>query len=332
MTPQEAEAAIGKQDTKDYFLAPLKHADGLPPQAQVLATSLRDPRIAVLAQQYERHDGEAKSAQKTYKDTLGNANLAVLAATILGALMMAAQIMAGTFTKVQNLVVVAGLLAGVAAALGSMWLFRAREGNLLERWLTLRAKAETGRVSYFSALADVPGDADMRLLTLEYFRRYQLDVQRNFFAARGKDHKMSAERSLRWGGYAVGLSSLSGIGAGIQGLSGGPWTALGAVSVIGGALAAYAGAYESMSQDKRNAERYERALEALELLASKIGETRAAIIGGNSEVLKAFVTALNEQLVLEHRQWLEAGKGAQAAVATLEAALAKVTKTEAKKE
>jgi roadblock/LC7 domain-containing protein len=335
MTPEEAEAAIGRQDGKDYLLEPLQHADGLPPQARALAAALRDPRIAVLAQQYTRHDGEAGKAQKAYKDTLGQANLAVLAATVLGAVMMAAQMLATTYSNLQGLnavVIVAGLLAGLAAAFGSMWLFRAREGNLLQRWLTSRAKAEADRVGYFATLADLPGDADLRLLTLEYFRRYQLDVQRNFFDRRGNEHRASAERTLRRGGIAAGISSLAGIGVGIGGLSGGSWAALGALSVVGGALAAYAGAYEAMSQDKRNAERYEHSLEALDLLASKIGETRTAIVNGSADALKAFVTAVNEQLMLENRQWLEAGKGAESALASLETALAKARKPDPKKE
>jgi hypothetical protein len=51
---------------------------------------------------------------------------------------------------------------------------------------------------------------------------------------------------------------------------------------------------------------------------------RKAVADGNAEALKAFVSAVNEQLATEHRQWLEAGQGAKKAMETVEAALAKV--------
>ena len=334
MTPDEARAAIGEQGADDYILAPVTHAKELPPSAQALAHALGDSRLHILIEQYARHDKAANDAQVLYKSTLKHANLAVLAATILGALMMAAQIMVTTYSdfvtdhpKLHYVVIATGILAGIAATAGSMWLFKAREGQLLERWLNCRAKAETDRGSYFATLAAAADDPALRLLKLEYFRRYQIDVQRNFFATRSLKHRKAAERTLRLGAYAVGLSSLSGIAGGVLGFSGGPWTALGALSVIGGALGAYAGAHEAMSQDKRNAERYENALEALELLAAKLDEVRKAIADGSTEALKTFVSAVGEQLTIEHRQWLEGGQGAKKAVETVEAALDKFAKT-----
>ena len=320
----KAIAAIGAQQANDDQFKPDAHAEMFKEAEPSLATFLGEPQLDVLARQYIRNDADATLRQSLFKTTMIRANLAVLAATIFGGLMMAGQIGAASYPVLQNLVIVCGLLGGVAATVGSMWLFRAREGNLLEDWMQTRAKAEASRNEYFKVLAKLPAAPAESLLCLEYFRRYQIELQCNYFGKRAGQYRKSAEKTLRLGGYAVALSSLSGLGGGILGLSGGSpaWTSLGALSVIGGALSAYANAYESMNQGRRNALRYEQTLESLEMLKARIGETRKAIAAGNAEALTAFVAAVNEQLSLHHRQWMEASEGVKSVMATLSAALA----------
>jgi hypothetical protein len=322
----------------------LKHADELPELARPLAAALRNSKVHVLAEEYARHDDIAGRAQAAYRSTLLRANSAVLAATVLGAVMMAAQVLVSTCHEasattladrllscsfdlrwLQPIGLAAGIVAGLAAIVSSMWLFKAREGQLLERYLSCRAKAEAERGSYFSALvAHAPEDVSLRLLKLEYFRRYQLDVQRDYFEHASERHSKAAERTLRFGAYAVGLSAIPVFFAGSLGISGGHWTALGAFSVIGAGIGAFTSAHEAMSQNKRNAERYENALEALELLLAKLDDVRAAIVAGSADALKTFVAAVNEQLATEHRQWLEAEQNAKKAIEMVEAALTKV--------
>ena len=222
----------------------------------------------------------------------------------------------------------AGILAGLAAIASSMWLFKAREGQLLERWLNFRARAEAERGGYFSTLAaHAPDDIPLRLLKLEYFRRYQLDVQRGYFMHASTRHARAAQRTLRFGAYAVGLSAIPVFFAGSLGATEGHWTALGALSVIGAGIGALTGAHEAMSQNRRNAERYENALEALELLEAKLDDVRDAIAAGSTDALKTFVAAVNEQLATEHRQWLEAEQNAKKSIEMIEASLSKMQKT-----
>jgi dsDNA-binding SOS-regulon protein len=329
MTPKDAQDAIGEQDETDFILAPSTHAEKLPASAQALAVLLKDPQLSVLAEQYERHDGAANAARDEYKATLTRANGAVLAATTLSALMMAAQILAGAFLQygdqLRGVAAVAGVLAGLAATLGARWLFRAREGRLLERWLGCRAKAETERGAYFSTIAEGPDEAPLRLLKLEYFRRYQVDVQRNYYAVASARHAKAAQRTLRIGAFAVALSSIPAF-FGAFSAGEGAWSALATLSVIGGAIAAYTAAHEAMTQDRRNAERYEHALETLEMLAAKLGQVRKAVAEGSAEALKVYVTAVNEQLTVEHRQWLESAQGAKKAEDTIDASLGKLDK------
>ena len=220
-----------------------------------------------------------------------------------------------------------GILAAISAALAAMWLHQLRGGQYLQRWMSIRAKAESHRIDYFAkatASSRWPADPWSDLLRLEYFRRYQLDVQRAFLASRGNDHRDQAERTLRLGGIAAGLAALSAALGGVLGATDGNWTALGAVSVISGALSAYAGAREAMSQDRRNAERYERTLDALTKLSARLGETRRAVAQGHRDALHAYVAAVNEQISLEHRQWLESSDAANAGIASLDQALGQV--------
>jgi hypothetical protein len=329
MTPKDAQDAIGEQGKDDIILAPSTHAERLPPSAQALASLLKDPQLAILAEQYERHDNAANAARDEYKATLTRANGAVLAATTLSAVMMAAQILAAAWTDhkehLQDAAAGAGVLAGVAATLGAMWLFRAREGRLLERWLGCRAKAETERGAYFATIAEGPDEMPDRLLKLEYFRRYQVDVQRNYYTSASQRHAKAGQWTLRIGALAVALSSIPAFfGAFASG--DGALSALAMLSVIGGAVAAYTVAHEAMTQDRRNAERYEHALEALELLAAKLGQVRKAVAEGSADALKVYVSTVNEQLTIEHRQWLEAAQGAKKAEEAIDAALGKLDK------
>jgi hypothetical protein len=324
MTPDEAAGLIGEQPRGDYTLDLAAHAEQYKNIAP-LATLLRSPRLRSIREQYERADTEAADAQTRYKTTMGRANAAVLAAACLSGLMMAAQI-ATAELKIPGLVLVLGVLSALSAAAATMWLFLVRQGNMLDTWMQRRAEAETQRLSYFNVVAGPdsanPPDTDLALLRLEYFRRYQLGVQKNFYEFRGKAHRAAADKTLYLGGYAVLLSALASAltaGLGANGIA----TALGAVGVLGAALSSYASSREGLSQDRRNAERYARTRTALGGLEERLEQVRNAVAAGNPQAFTEFASAVNEQISLEHRQWLEATEATRAAVAKLDEALAK---------
>ena len=93
--------------------------------------------------------------------------------------------------------------------------------------------------------------------------------------------------------------------------------------MFGAALSSYANSREAVSQDRRNAERYARTLTALGGLEARVDEVRNVVAAGNKQVLTEFASAVNEQISLEHRQWLEATEATRAAVAKLDEALGK---------
>ena len=91
--------------------------------------------------------------------------------------------------------------------------------------------------------------------------------------------------------------------------------------MFGAALQAFAASRESINQDRRNAERYDNTAQALLGLRERLDDVRLGIAAGATSVLGEYVAAVQDQLSLEHRQWLEGAENMQAAVARLEKAL-----------
>ncbi len=164
----------------------------------------------------------------------------------------------------------------------------------------------------------------MALLQLEYFRRYQLDVQRTYYHDRGKEHEEKAARTLLLGSLAVFAGSL---GAGLATALGAidpKWASLAVIGVMGSALAAFASTRESTHQDVRNSERYERTAWTLQKLYERLEVVRSAVAAGEPEVMQEFVAAVQDQLSLEHRQWLEETDESGSAIGILEKRLAEL--------
>jgi SMODS and SLOG-associating 2TM effector domain 1 len=332
---EAAGAAIGEGQPDDFVLAPTTHAAELAGKAPALAVLLRTAKIATLARQYERRDRDAGDAQGRFKDAMLWANAAVLATGAIGALIMVAGIVEQKFddTDLWPLLLALGLGALVSGALASMWLFRVREGHLVEAWMTERAQAESARLEYFASLAkektSAPSALPLGLLKLEYFRRYQLDVQLAFYDRRSRQHRQSADRTLALGGFAAALAAVASGSAGIAASIEAPWAALAAFGVVGTALAAFAATREGVNQDRRNAERYGRTLSALEILRGRLDDVRAGVLAGSQDLLEEYVAAVHEQLSLEHREWLSGAETTRSAIGRMEETLATLQKAKA---
>jgi SMODS and SLOG-associating 2TM effector domain 1 len=321
-----AVAAIGQDRPDDYMVAPARHAEELAAKAPALAALLQTAKIETLARQYERRDREAEEAERRCKSAMLWANAAVLATGVLGACIMVAGILQPVVAAdLWFVLLMLGLVALVGGGLASMWLFRVREGNLIDAWMSGRAHAESARREYFATLVGLaggPSDPPLGLLKLEYFRRYQLDVQLAYYEQRGRQHRESADRTLMLGGLAAALAAVASGSAGIVASIKAPWAGLAALGVIGTALAAFAATREAVNQDRRNAERYGRTLAALEILRARLDDVRAGVLAGSQEVLDQYVAAVHEQLSLEQRDWLSGAESTRAAIGRMDEALA----------
>jgi hypothetical protein len=330
----QAVQAVGRDRPNDYVLAPSSHAEELASKAPALARLLRTAKLETLALQYERLDRQAGAAQKKFKDAMAWANRALLLTTGLGAGVMVVGILA-TWAKdaAEPLSVVIGILAVLSGGMASMSLFRVREGNLLETWMSGRAHAEGARLSYFSTLVqgadNQPSDPPLGLLKLEYFRRYQLDVQIAYYSRRGDDHRRSADLTLMIGGFAVAAGAVAAGSAGVLAAIDPRWAAVAALGVIGTAAAAYAATREAVNQDRRNAERYGRTLSALEILRGRLDDVRGGVLKGSQDVLEEYVAAVHEQLSLEHREWLSGAESTRSAIGKMDETLAALDKNQA---
>ena len=324
-----ANQAIGQGAADDYVIAPTRHAESLAATAPALARVLRRSELSSTASQYERKDGEAGKAQMAFKAAANRANWAVFVAACLSAVLLVAGLVTGNGAG-KVLLIVVGSCGVVAGSLGSMWVFKVRSGNLLKNWMASRAAAETLRLKYFDLVirAEDKGESPtvpLPLLQLEYFRRYQLDVQLVYFKNRGADHKRAADKMLSVSALAVGLGSLAtGLGGLLGFALGSKWVAIAGLGAITTAVSAFTATKEGVSQDRRNEERYGKTLDALEEIAGRLDAVRNAAAVGEREPVQQFVAAVHDQLSLEHRQWLGAAESTQASLSKLEETLASV--------
>ena len=321
----DAAGIIGSGSPGDYPLSPVEHAEQLKASAPKLAALLTRSAPVELARQYAEADTEALAAERTFKRWVIRANWAVLATATASALLMAVALLTDTLGGLTQTTLIVLALIGVATGgIASMSLFRVKEGRLLEDWMTARARAETKRLSYFSYIVNSslqPLDLQLELLKLEYFRRYQLDLQLAYYKTRRLGHRNSAERTLSISAGSVLVAAIASGAAGVLGALRSEWAALGSLAVFGAALQAFAASRESLNQDRRNAERYDNTAQALQGLRERLDDVRLGISAGSTSVLGEYVGAVQDQLSLEHRQWLEGAENMQAAVARLEKAL-----------
>lgn len=322
----DAAGIIGNRSPGDNALSPVEHAEQLSTSAPKLAALLTRSAPVELARQYTEADTEARVAERTFKRWIIRANWAVLATATVSALLMAVALLGGSLgTLTQTILILLALIGVAVGGIASMSLFRVKEGRLLEDWMTARARAETKRLAYFNHIVNSseegPLDPQLELLKLEYFRRYQLDLQLAYYKTRRSGHRKSAQRTLDVSAGSVLVAAFASGAAGVLGALHSEWAALGSLAVFGAALQAFAAAREAINQDRRNAERYDNSAQALEGLRERLDDVRRGIAGGSTSVLGEYVGAVQDQLSLEHRQWLEAAENMQAAVARLEKAL-----------
>ncbi len=250
----------------------------------------------------------------------------ILGTAICGALVVATGVLEeqlGT-PLAKSLAMALAIAALVIGAAASAYLYSAKSGAYLTKWMRSRAEAEVWRLRFFqevTAGSDPDGrpyPAPLLLRKLHYFVRYQLAVQLFYYNERGSEHEQSAARSLRFAAIAVALSAIVTGVAGMLSIADLTFVAFGAIGVIASALTAFASARESINQDQRNAERYERTFETLINLKLTVGAVQRAIVKLGPKPLTDFVQAVHEQLSLEHREWLDDAVQASSAIKALE--------------
>ena len=318
-----ARSIIGASSPDDDVIQPSQHADRYAREAPDLARILRSSSVEVSAHAYEHKDADALAAQALFVRAARRARVAVFVTAVAAGLVLAAGGLAPLLDSAvsSSLLVVFALLGVAGGVVASYWIRRIREGGLLERWMTRRAEAETERLRYFD-LVTKGTPSESPILQLEYFRRYQHDVQRAYYRRRASHHEAGADRALA--GSSAGMAA-AGAATGVAGIFGATLdpavAALAAIGLIGQAWATGLENGEATHQHRRNSERYRRTVHALDGLHAMLDRVREAVAAGETEALHAYVDAVHDQLSLEHRQWLEETATASHAVARLVALL-----------
>ncbi|HYW70430.1 MAG TPA: hypothetical protein VE961_05320 [Pyrinomonadaceae bacterium] len=328
---RDAVQLIGDNQPNDYALKPTGHPQYFKsqPETSVLCDILTSSKVASLARQYDEKDSDAAGAQKDFKRTFDLSNVMVLTTSLLISATLAVSIVFPGNQPALLVVSVASLISGAVAAI---FLNILRQGDLLDGWLTERARAELMRSEYFLEVAstDVPDDPDHRpdLLRLEYFRRYQLGIQRNFYHGRSREHSRQSRRALTISSISIALASLVTAlsGTALSGFAHGKFTALAAFGAAFTAFGSFATLRENVYQNQRNAERYKKTAETLTGMESTLDEVRKAVREAGQLPLLEFVKAVQSQLSLEHQQWLELKDPQNKAIDELKANLDEATR------
>jgi hypothetical protein len=328
---QQAQAAIGQDDPEsDWKLAPGAHATALPGEAGALRRILQDLEIQSIIGTFEIADKQAIDAQARYKRVARLRLYTGVAATIVGAtFILPLDEWIRGFLSIPTAIQYGCLAVSIVAALH---LIRSKPFDV---WMKARAKAEIARIELFNqvmtAVDDVaqPGELPLLPLKLEYFRRYQLDVQLRYYRGRGQQHARAAGQTERWQLLSIALSGIAGAIALISAtkflvdLAPLPdwikdlsqiaqshlptWTnkAVLAIGIVSSTLFGASISRSLMDLDERNSSRYLTTADNLELLrATGLEEARQDAAAGLIDKVRDFVDQIQDQISTEHREWI----------------------------
>jgi hypothetical protein len=329
MNTTTAASAVGQDDdATDWRLSPDEHARRLPPEAGALKRVLQRPELNAIIARYLQADAAAVKGQRRYK-RIGRLGLyAASIATAVGALflMPLETWLKGSAAASAS----AAQMLGLAAAFFASRLLAMAKP--FEQWMKNRAEAELARVALFDLVMDIaeearPGEIALLPLKLEYFRRYQLDVQRRYYQGRGAEHAAAVWRNNRLlrasmlitlASVTIGAVSALHLAAAwqvplpnqlralSQDLAGGHTNRLLlGLGVIASALYGLGVARSLMDLDERNASRYlTNAANLAYLTKVDLPAARAAAERGSVEDVRAFVNNVQALITSEHREWI----------------------------
>jgi hypothetical protein len=323
-------AAIGSEKPQDWHLHPEQHAAQLGPGADPLKQILTAPAIAAIVEQYTTANAAAIGAQAAYKTPAKLAAITSFLAIVIGS----TAVLPSSGVLPPLVISAAGVLQFLFIAISLAASIIVGRRKSFQAWMELRAEAENARRELFNQVMDekspagTPSRLPLLSLQLEYFRRYQLDVQRLYYARRGAQHAGAANRAWLWRVAALAiviiasfplLWSLQGnawlpdwLGRLINGLpratENGQRLFLG-IGLIASALQGLLAANAVISLDERNAARYLATSANLETLAGEpLAEARRRAARSDREGVLAFVALVQQEISSEHHEWVSLRK------------------------
>lgn len=323
---QQAEQTVGYNESNDYEIELSSFVDKIEDEAPRLAELLHNNALVETARRFERNNLRAIDEQSEFKRLSNQATWAIFIATVSAASVV---LFVSNDTDNTNGIQIIPLLLGIITLVGGAWAAWALQRVSLKRWMQSRAAAETDRLGYFTRLVRIASndhndDPLLLLQCLEFFRRYQLSVQQNYYEIRGRKHGQSLKKTISLGSAAAFILALGSGGAAILGAFQAELLQFAIIGIIGTALATVASRREELNQDERNSERYQRTADLLSHIRERHDEVQLAVAQGDTDVLQKYVAAVHEQLSLEHRQWLSETEAMDETIKSLSASLKKI--------
>jgi hypothetical protein len=324
----EAIDAVGKAAPGDRQLGPDLQDATLPAEAGALARVLRQPRLQTIFTDFLRFSAKADSSQKSYKRKAKAAAIAGFFGIVVGGLI----VLPGRELAPPGMIQAAVAVQAVLVVLSLMLSILIGFTKPFDVWMEARAEAENARHDLFNDIMlaeEAPGEREpdelpLLLLQLEYFRRYQLDVQRNYYRGRGNEHLAASRAARNWRIAALFILFISMFPI-VWVLRGKQWVPALVASLFAGlpdethlaeqvfigtglvasGLQGLLASLALISLNDRNAARYLSTAANLDDLAGRpLAEARERAAAGDRRGVLAFAALVQQEISSEHREWI----------------------------
>lgn len=330
-----ARRAVGDHQGNDWILRPREHAASLPAEAGPLKRILERPEIERIRSEYVDWDDKALDLQGRHMRWGKRGILAAMLATFVAVFLMMSPIELPPLASV-----IASSSVWLLLCISWVYFVAMMIRRPLEAWYKTRANAEEFRKRLFEAVlaaSETPrtGEIDTLPLQLEYFRRYQLDVQRDYFDGKSRQLEKRAKRSDRVGWLfatvpfiALVLTVAAGTSAaGEQEFLASPVNRLGGflqgietwsidlygtgVALVVAALSAGLFAVAQLDNYRRNAARYGNTLRRLDEMALDprlgLNHARAAADADDRAPVEKLMREMHALMTSELGEWVTVG-------------------------
>lgn len=301
-----ARAAIGDGGNEDWQIIPSEHARWFERAAPTLAHNLRRARPEGLARMFEEADREAVRASDVFKRTVRRADTAVFLAGSLGALLVVAIGIKDMVGETSTFIIGAiGVLGALASSLAAMWIGKARNGELAERWGNERANAEAKRLAFFKdVMAGATNTPLDKLLALEYTRRFLLDNQVKYLRERGREHERAAQMALDRSTASTFLASMLTAAGGLLAFVRPEYGVIAGLAAVASFLGTLFISRSEMNLDHKNADRYRVAADALAERRLDLDTFRSKVASGELTAVEDFFQPIFMALKADHQAFL----------------------------
>jgi hypothetical protein len=322
----KAAELLGAKSADDWKLEPSQHVARLLPEAAALKRMLDTELVKEIMDRYDRANGTAKNYQRSYKKFGRSEVYLSTAAAILGAMVLSMANIADptpAYTYLRDSLLFVQMICA-AGVIGVKYLLQHQQPFV--KWNESRTIAESARIELFETVCgltkskweDVQRDGDFPLLPLqlEYFVRYQLDVQQIYYDTRGGQHRKAAQRYISFGAVVTFIAALAAALVGVSNDIGDGVSIASMAALVAPILLTAQTSLSRLNQDERNGARYEITYAHLKKIrGERLDEARLNAATGDPAAVHAFIQAVDSIISVEHSEWQAPETSAATAVA-----------------